>query len=353
MKKHIPTKLKITFKRLLGKCVYTYTYFNRKIKSTLTSSKSGTAHHRKLSLKKMKKWEFVLLSGMFILSFYYGFGALISSKIYNRLDVEHTTNIQKGKNTPYALLYIIKTQVDDQAWTPALPLIFPASILDNLPNFQLGAKDTANLLIKKVAKKYNDANLSEAGLLLDYAPDIWLFSQNKDEKLSPGSAKQYRKALSHIEKSVKQSKDISVFLTTTNFLYLLKSANTILSQKINQLNGYVQEHSSEIMDFKADDIFYTTQGSAYTLHYFLSALSKDYQNQILAAEQYEEVTSALKFLSQAVELSPVAVKNASTSDIYEANHLLYLAYYLSQAQNKLQQIYYNVLLKSLENKNAN
>lgn len=346
----ILTKLKINSKRLLGKCVYAYTYLNHKAKKTIQTTKSSSKHRSRSSLVKMKKWKFVSLIIALIICFYYGLGALISSKIYNRLDIESNINTRKGQNIVSSLAYVIKTQVDEQAWTPALPLIFPAAILDNLPNFQLGVKDSANFFIKKIAKRYNDENLKKAGQLLDYDADIWLFSQNKEAKLSPGSAKQYRKALAHIEKSLKQQKNASELLTDENFLYLLKSINKYLNNKINFLNSYIQEHNSEVLDLRADDVFYNTQGIIYTLHYMLTALSKDYQYQILATEQYEEITSVLKFLSQASELSPIGIKNASPNDLYEANHLIYLAYYLTQAQSRLQKIYYEAQLKLTKNK---
>lgn len=349
MTDRILTKLKISSKRLLGKCVYAYTYLNQKVKKAFQTPKSSR-RHTKSSLRKMKKWKSVSLVVALIICFYYGLGALISSKIYNRLDIETNVNARKGQNIVSSLAYVIKTQVDEQAWTPALPPIFPAAILDNLPNFQLGVKESANFFIKKVAKRYNDENLKKAGQLLDYDADIWLFSQNKEDKLSPGSAKQYRKALAHIEKSLKQQKNASELLTDENFLYLLKSVNKYLNNKINFLNSYIQEHNSEVLDLKADDVFYNTQGVIYTLHYMLTALSKDYQHQILAAEQYEEITSVLKFLTQASELSPIGIKNASPNDLYEANHLIYLAYYLTQAQNRSQKIYYEVLLKSIKDK---
>jgi len=350
---HILTKLKIRSKRMLGKGVYAYTYLHRKFKNNFQASHRFSKNHAKFSLDKLERWKFLSLIFALIIFFYYGLGALVSSKIYNRLDIETNANIRKGQHTVNALAYVIKTQVDEQAWTPALPLIFPAAILDNLPNFQLGVKESANFFIKKLAKRYQDINLEKAGQLLDYDADIWLFSQNKQDKLSPGSAKQYRKALAYIGKSLKEQKNSSLLITDENFLYILKNANKLLSKKINFLNSYVQEHSSELLDLRADDVFYNVQGMVYTLHYLLSAVSKDFQSQILAAEQYEEITSVLKFLTQAAELSPMGIKNAAPNDIYQANHLLYLAYYLTQAQSRLQKIYYESLLKSVEKKNEN
>ena len=349
MNNNLFTKLKISSRRLLGRLVYMYVYTSKKIKNTFQTSSqhSSSKKHQKFFIFNNRRWRIMTIILALVFGVYYGLGAAISSKINNQLHIETKINTRKGQNTLSALAYVIKTQVDDQAWTPALPLIFPAAVLDNLPNFQLGVKESANFFIKKLAKRYKDANLKEAGELLDYSPDIWLFSQNKEDKLSPGSAKQYRKALALIENALK-AHPVYLEPTTKDFIYLLKSTDTLLSKKISALNRHIQEHFSETLDFRADDLFYSTQGTAYTLHYLISAIAKDYQTEILAVEQYEEITSVLKYLEEATELSPVSVKNAAPNDVYASNHLIYLAYYLSQAQNHLQKIYYKTRLKVAE-----
>ena len=58
--------------------------------------------------------------------------------------------------------------------------------------------------------------------------------------------------------------------------------------------------------------------------------------------QYENLTAALSFLETASKLNPISIKNASPQDTYEANHLLYLGYYLARAQNYLKTIHNNI-----------
>lgn len=338
------TKLKVNIKRLLGRIVYSYTYLCHKLKNMkslyLTPNKDKK-HKKSISALTRKHWRLTLTAIFLIIGSYYGIGAIISSKINNNLDVEYQTSKDSKSNSLYALSHVIKEQVDNQAWTPALPMIFPASVLDNLPNFQLGAKDTANFFLKKFAKHYKSKNLKEASNLLDYNPTIWLFSKTKENKLAPGSAKQYRNALAYIKSAV--TEDFNNYQPTTeDLLYILKITNTLLSKKINHLDKHIHEHSAELLDFDADDLFYNTLGSIYTLHYLLSAVIKDYQKQIVAAEQYENITTALYFLTNAANLRPVSVKNSAPNDMYGANHLYYLAYYLSRAQYYIQEMYYSI-----------
>lgn len=344
------TKVKIITKRLLGRYIYIWTYLKKRAKNIFLTppakkDKKPLQHKNtfiNLITLAAERWQAFLLIITLFLSIYYGLGAAVSSTINKTLNTEIKKNSTTSNTMLEALAYVLKTQIDDSQWTPALPAVFPAAVLDNLPNFQLGVKDSTAFFIKRFARYWHNKNLKEAGSLLDYPADIWLFSQTKDDKLAPGSAKQYRKALGKIAAA-----EISVPIeqSAENIIYILKSADILLTKELNTLNKHIQEHSSELLDFKADNIFYKTQGSIYTLHYLLTAVSKNYQEPIVENEQYENMTAALKALADGVALNPFSVKNASPDDAYEANHLLYLAYFLSQAQNRLQKIYFHFKLK--------
>ncbi len=346
------TKLKIIVKHWLGRGVYFCYILKNKIHKSFTSA------HKKISpplnspdlIKSIyKRWKLISYIIFIFLICYYGFGAIISSRFNNRLEIPLKANLTSGQYSVSALSHVIKTQVDSAAWTPALPIIFPAAILDNLPNFQLGVKNSANFFITHLAERTQNTHLQQAAKLLSYPEDIWLFSQNKDDKLSPGSAKQYRKALAEMEHFISKASD-NTKNSYTDLSNILQDCVRLLEQKTHLLDKHIQEHSSEITDLRADDIFYQTQGTVYTLHYLLSALIYDFKTQILEVDQYENLTAALRFLAEATKIKPLIVKNASFADSYSANHLAYLAYYLSQTQNKLQEINHHILMKTAETK---
>lgn len=345
----LSTKLKTHTKRWLGRCVYICFYIKNKIVKLFSNIKKRTSpplNTQNLIKTAYKRWKLIFYIISIFLCCYYGFGALISSRFNNKIETPFKENLHPGQYTVSALSHVIKTQVDGAAWTPALPIIFPAAVLDNLPNFQIGVKDSARFFIKRLAKRTANKNLKQAAELLSYPADIWLFSQNKEDKLSPGSAKQYRKALAKMKNFISSAPAPDD--TYKDLLAIIKDIDTILSKKISLIDKHIQEHNSETMDLRADDIFYQTQGTAYTLHYLLSALVKDYKEQILQANQYENLTTALKFLAEAVKMQPVIVKNASFTDSYSANHLAYLAYYLTQAKNNIQEINQQILMITLE-----
>ena len=348
MLKNLLNKLKISLKRLLGKSVYVCTYSKDFIKKSFKNKNKSPKNNKLSSLftNIFKKRKFGFIAVFSIIFIYYGLGIIISSKTNTNLEYK----LSAPNNTRYttnALIYTLKTQVDDTQWTPALPIIFPAYFLDNLPNFQIGTKDAIKHLVKKMSAYYIDSELKKAGELLNYAPNIWLFSKTNDDTIAPGSAKQYRKALALLNSfSIKQSTLYQ--LDIKELKYFLNSLDSLLDNNIQKLDKHIREHSSDLINHRTDDVFYYTQGNAYVIYYTIKGLTKDYQDQIVEAELYDDITTILKNLETAINFNPISIKNASPEDVYLANHLIYLAYFLSQAQNKLKSVSYNIELKTRE-----
>ena len=348
MLKNLLNKFKVLLKRLLGNSVYACTYSKDFIKKSFKHKNKSPKNNKLTSyfsnIFKKRKFGFLAIFGVIFI--YYGLGLIISSKINTNLEYKLTAP-NNTRYTTNALTYTLKTQVDDVQWTPALPIIFPAYFLDNLPSFQIGTKDAVKYLVKKMSAFYVDSELKKAGELLNYAPNIWLFSKTNDDTLAPGSAKQYRKALALLNTfSTKQSALYP--LDIKELKYFLNSLDSLLDINIQNLDKHIREHSSDLINNNADNIFYSTKGNAFVIYYTIKGLTKDYQDQIVEAELYDDITTILKNLETALNFNPISIKNSSPEDVYSANHLIYLAYFLSQAQNKLKDVSYNFELKTRE-----
>ena len=168
-------------------------------------------------------------------------------------------------------------------------------------------------------------------------PDLCQFQCNG----AMSAAKQYRKALAKISDFAASGDNLPA-IETREAAYMLSGIENLLERQLSALHKHVLEHNSELLDFKADDIFYRTKGCIYAVYYMLSALSKDHQDLIVETGQYENITAALSFLGEASALSPASVKNAAPGEVFAANHLLYLGYYLARAQNYIKTVHNSI-----------
>ncbi len=329
-------KLKNLSKKYLNIALTHYKKYKTRLKAFL-KRKANLKNIKSFLHSIIKEWKFSSILLFAIIVLYYGLGAYISSNINKQLNKELISSTTNERIATLSLIHSLKSQIDDAPWTPSLPLIFPASILDNLPNFQLGVKDSVRHYIKNMSALYLNPSLKDAGKLLDYSPNIWLFSHDKNDKLLPGSAKQYRKSLGFITDFSKTQTSIYP-LSLDDFLYQINAINKLLENTINKIYKHTLENSSNIVDTSADNLFFYTQGVLYTTHYYLSGLGKDYQDLIVETNAYEPYTTTLMLLKNAINLNPIIIKNAPLDSTYSANHLIYLSNYIARAQNKIYEI---------------
>ncbi len=316
---NILAKLKLFIKLTINKGIYCYLYIkalfkdvkNKKVK---TKKKYKTTFFE-IIFNIIEKWKIVSFFVICFVILYYGIGAMISSKINNDLDDKIIIS-SKSNHLNSSIIHILKQQVDENQWTPALPIIFPASILDNLPNFQIGAKDGVKFFIKQMSNRLNNENLANAYKLLDYPENIWLFSKIDDENIAPGSAKQYRKALTNITKF--NNEVILNEYTKEDFLYYCNALNLLLKSRTKKLQNHIVENNSKTIDLRSDDLFYQTKGYIYSIYYILSAISKDYQNLIVQTNQYDNIVFTLDALEKSSDISPMVIKNSSLENSYSS-----------------------------------
>ena len=285
-------------------------------------------------------WKTILFCGISFLGVYY----LLGSKISEKIDITHEysvpQNVAEICQTADSAAFLIRREVDDKMWTPNLPFIFPAVILDNMPNFQIGiisaARDVSVAL--KQMQNINETqreDLQKAHKLLSYSPYVWLQTKQDGFGLAPSANTQYRKAAKSLNKfNLRQS----FVPTAADLPKILTVLSRKLKKNIAKSESYWREHAGEWFDFKADDVFYYNRGYAFALWQMCKALGNDYKEAILAANAYEDWTYLLSSLQQAAELAPLSVRNGKPQSLTAPNHLLAQNYFLVRAVSALEKI---------------
>ena len=273
---------------------------------------------------------------------YYPLGALVSENIDKNTNYEfHKNGTQSA--TIDAMTFLIRREVYSKSWTPGLPFVFPAYMLDNMPSFQLGLMSSISSISKALAQKIDNQSVEESSLhtaaeLLQYPGTIWMFSPNNKLVPAPSSNSQYRRARKQLQN---YNKDLAagkaVFITKADDLsYILTIIQKDLTKSSHHLNNQIREHSSDFYDNKADEIFYFEQGKLYSYYLLLKALGVDYKEIILQHNIYQPWTVLLNTLKNASALDPVMVRNGELDSLTAPNHLASLGYFNYKAIAVLQ-----------------
>jgi len=293
-------------------------------------------------------FDIIIICIIGFLLLYYPLGAFLTHKIERNTNIEITNDTPNQSQTIEMISYIINNEVNNKIWTPNLPFLFPASTLDNMPNYQLGIIDSLSKFTTafekridgKIQNRENNSKLYKAATLLRYPGTIWMFDPQNKIKPVPSASNQYRKARRLLIKYNQSliSGQNTFYKNPLDLAYILQKINLNLSKSTQQLSVAIRENSSNIFDFKADDIFYYNQGKAYTYFLIFKALGHDYKTEIVNTGQYQNWISITKALEEASLIQPWIIRNGRLNSITAPNHLSYLNSYILKAQNTIYKV---------------
>lgn len=280
-----------------------------------------------------QSWRTIMVLVLVFFASYYAIGGYLAENM--DVDTEYKLNAEDSPlfETTESMSFLLKREVDDKMWTPNLPIIFPAYVLDNMPNFQMGivsaVKDVAEV-IKGFAQNTpaQQKDIKQAVKLLHYSPKIWLMSRSGKFNLAPSANAQYRKAAQLLQ----QYRKDGVFFAEADEVYMILQRVSKTLFKISDKNADRQrEHSKDWFDRYCDDLFYFNRGYAFALWQISKVLGYDYKKILVRKNAYEDWTYYLSSLKKAAEFKPLIVRNGNPEALFAANHLLTQNYYLVRA----------------------
>ena len=304
--------------------------------------KTSAYRFLKKFLKKLSdSWKIILTVVPLFLIFYYGLG----SYVVENIDVKTEYKIEKNDNVPLfktadGMAFLVRREVDDKMWTPNLPMIFPAYVLDNMPNFQIGVinavKDIAGTLrYFKSNTEAQNKDIRAAYKLLSYAPNVWIMSRKGKFNLAPSSNSQYRKAANELRKFMRDG----IYKPEADDLRLLLKKISAKLQKLTLASEeHVSENSETGLDRQADNLFYNHKGYAFAMWQMSKVAGRDYKEIIVKNDLYEDWVRMSASLQRAAEFSPLIIRNGKADSSFTPNHLLLQNYYLLRAISAAEKI---------------
>lgn len=286
-------------------------------------------------------WQIALITIGAIVFLYYPVGGML----INKIDTESYQAENQNDNlfVVDTLNYLINREVHHHIWTPNLPFLFPSYFLDNMPNFQMGIISAVSHTASGLAKmNYTTASpdsvpyLTKAAELLKYSPTVWLPATSSNTQYKKG-----RRQLRNFNDELASGK-VLLPRTSTNFAIILSNINRDLAHLINTTSEHIREHQTDWLDFSADDVFYYAYGKLYAYLQITKNLSSDFKDVLVKYDIYQQWTSLISLLDQAVTIRPLIVRNGSLDSIFAPNHLAYLNNQTAQATNYLNIIIYKL-----------
>ena len=288
--------------------------------------------------------------------FYYPVGMLITHTIDDDAAFQAPAELsaENGSQAVAVAIAMIEREVNQHRWVANDPFFLPPAALDNMPNFQQGiisalarfAFELTDQIGRTRGTSQTDPDLQEASGQLQYSGDVWVFDLSTSLAPTTTSEARYRKAARSLRAyNERLASGNAVFeRRADNLLATLDRFALDMGTSSAAIDRHVAEHAGDLIDTRADDIFYGIKGQSYAYYLIIRDLGGDYANVIGERELGGAWAKMLESLRATAELSPLVVVNGQPDSQALPSHLAAQGFYLLRARTKLREIT-NILLK--------
>lgn len=297
---------------------------------------------------RVLRWTLGVLIGLLIL--YYPIGMLWWHKINDDLGFDVTAqSLQPGQSRAVAVAAVlIDREVNKTGWVANNPFFTPSALLDNMPAYQQGiisalarfGFELADQIGRTRGSSEIDPDLKNASGLLQYSGTVWVWDPSVSLAPTATSEEQYEKARKALENYNRRLADGQAVFERRgdNLLATMDRIASDLGSSSAVLERQVAEHSSDFVDFQADDLFYNVRGQTYAYYVVLRALGGDFENVLRERELGGVYGQMLSSLREAAALDPWMVTNGAPDGIFPNSHLTAQGFYLLRARTQLREI---------------
>lgn len=242
---------------------------------------------------------------------------------------------------------LIDREVNGKAWVANDPWFLPSSLLDNMPNYQMGmvgalgrfAFELTDQLGRSRGSSQADPDLQEAAGLLQYSGTKWVFDLSTSLWPTATSEEQYRRARVALRKyNERLAAGNAVFdRRADNLIAALDRFSLDLGSSSAVLDRHIHEHGG-FFDRDADDLFYGIKGQSYAYCLIFRELKVDFAQLIRDRDVGRVYDQAVESMCAAARLDPVIVMNGAADGWVVPNHLTSLGFYILRSRTQLREI---------------
>jgi hypothetical protein len=259
-----------------------------------------------------------------------------------------------GSQSVAAAADLIDREINTHRWTANDPFFMPASLLDNMPNFQMGimqalsrfAVELADQVARTRGSSQIDRDLDTASGLLKYPGTVWIFDFRTSFAPTASSESQYRRAMAALRDYNRRLAEGQALFDTRadNLQATLERMAADIGSSSAALDQQLGDASLLWPDFAADDVFYATKGRLYAYYLLLRALEVDFANVIAERGLQGLWGQMLASFRAASQLQPWVIVNGAPDSQLAPSHLAAQGFFLLRGRTQLREIT-NILLK--------
>ena len=302
------------------------------------------------------RWAIIVLVILAVLILYYPVGMMLAHRINDDLSFVPAESMQSsgGSRAVAMTTAMIDREVSETKWVANTPFLFPSSMLDNMPNFQMGlmyaisrfAIEMTDVLGRTRGSSQVDPDLDKASGLLKYDGTIWLWEPSTSFMPTASAEKQYLAGMNALMRYNKRlaEKQTVYDRRADNLIAFLDRVGADLGSASAALDQRAMESNAAWFDTRADDVFYATKGRLYGYTMILQEIGADFTTVIEEKKVGKAWQQMLDSLRTAASMDPLIISNGYNDDLLMPSHLAVQGFYLLRARTQLKEVA-NILLK--------
>ena len=304
----------------------------------------------------MKK---AVIAGLLVIAglvLYVPLGMLLAHSVNDEVEftVPEEHRLANGSRAVAMAVALIDREVNQTKWVANKPFPFPSSMLDNMPNFQMGlvyalsrfAIELTDVLGRTRGSSQVDQDLDKASGLLKYDGTIWVWEPSTSLMPTASAERQYiagMKGLISYNKRVDGGEAV-YDRRADNLIAFLERVGSDLGSASASLDTQAMGSNAGWFDTAADDVFYATKGRLYGYYLLLREIGVDFQAVIEEKNVDKAWQQMLESLQTAAAMDPLIISNGSNDGLFMPSHLAVQGFYLLRARTQLKEVA-NILLK--------
>lgn len=287
---------------------------------------------------------------------YYVFGMIWLHRIDDDIEFGQPSSAPEGASVTVAIAAdLIEREAVSNRWLSNDPFFMPGYLLDNAPNFQQGiltamfrfTSELRDEIARTRGSSSEDPDAKEAAGFLSYSPFIWIYNPDVSwwTPTAP-SEKQYEQGMIALRRYNDRvaNGEARFEARADNLQTLIDRVTSDIGGVSASISRHIEEHSTNFLDFQADNFFYANKGRLYAYYLLMRAMREDFADVIAERSLGNAWRLTLRSLEQAATLQPWVVTNGPPDAQFRPSHLSAQGFYLLRARTQLKEIS-NILLK--------